>query len=324
MNKKRVLVLDGGGAKGVMQSILLKEVEERIGKPIYEIFDLIVGTSVGAILGGIYASGAMSADKCHKLFKDNITKIFKKRAFRLPKYSNKALTKIFENEIGKEFLLGHSKVPFICTAVNMVDGRTHYFKSWERRDSRIRLIDAVNRSSAAPLFFGSIKDEITQSVWLDGGIGNANNPVLEAVVEVLRQEWLANNNVHIFNVGTGYRDGELTYKEASRSRTLKQLAFFINPSYGGLARDQSVKSRVTQLEALSKIVDGLTYQRIDNVISEKIDKLDGVKFVDEYEKIGQAMIAEIDWSHLTEAPLIGLPDFALSTGFKSAMMREQS
>lgn len=169
---KRVLVLDGGGAEGVMQSVVLKEIEEKANKPIHEVFDLIVGTSVGAILGGIYASGKITAAKSHQLLMENLKKIFKKRIFRVPKYSKKPLTSLLDKELGDRFLMGQCVVPFICTAVNMVDGKTHFFKSWERRDSRIRLVDAIDRSSAAPYFFDSIKDNVSSSVWLDGGIGN--------------------------------------------------------------------------------------------------------------------------------------------------------
>lgn len=321
MNKKRVLVLDGGGAKGVMQSVILREIEERTGKQICEIFDLIVGTSVGAILGGIYASGKISADSCHTLMKEDLKAIFKKRFFKMPKYSRKPLTNTFNREIGEGFLMGHCKTPFVCTAVNMVDGRTHYFKSWERRDSRIKLIDAVNRSSAAPLYFGSIKDEISRAVWLDGGVGNANNPILEAVVEVMRQEWLESNHVHILNIGTGYHECEMSFKEASKSKTLKQLSFFMDPSNGGLARNQSVLSRATQVDAMSKEIDNLSYQRIDTLISEKLDTLDGVKFIHEYEQIGISMAADLDWKYLTDEPVKGIPNFALSSGFQNAMLR---
>lgn len=321
MNKKRVLVLDGGGAKGVMQSVILKEIEERTGKPIHQVFDLIVGTSVGAILGGIFASGKLSADKCHALIKDQLKVIFKKRLFRMPKYSRKPLTNIFDKEIGEGFLMGHCQTPFVCTAVNMVDGRTHYFKSWERRDSRIKLIDAVNRSSAAPFFFGAIKDEISRSVWLDGGVGNANNPILEAVVEVVRQEWLENNHVHILNIGTGYHEFDMSFKDAAKSKTLKQLSFMINPSSGGLARNQSVQSRAAQIDAMAQQIDNLSYQRLDTVISERLDALDGAKYVNEYEQIGISMAADIDWKNLTDEPIKGIPNFTMPAGFQSAMLR---
>lgn len=297
---KRVLVLDGGGAKGVIQSTIIKEIEAQIGKPCHEIFDLIVGTSVGAILGSILASGKVTGEECHAMVKDNLAKVFKKRLFRMPKYSRKALNEAFESAIGKGFRMGDCCTPFVCTAVNMVDGRTHYFKSWERQDSHLLLVDAVTRSYAAPFFFGAVKDEVNQSVWLDGGTGNANNPLLEAVIETIRQEWMNNEPVHILNIGTGYHNYAYPYAKASRSKTLRQLSFYMNPGDGGLARNQSILSRVAQVDALSKCLDNFTYQRLDKEISERLDTLDGVRFMTEYEEIGKSLLTDIDWDKLSD------------------------
>ena len=54
---KRILVLKGGGVRGVLQLDSLRMIEKHYGKQIFEIFDLIVGTSVGAITGGVLSLG---------------------------------------------------------------------------------------------------------------------------------------------------------------------------------------------------------------------------------------------------------------------------
>lgn len=54
---KIALVLGGGGAKGAAEVGVLKEIEE-VGVPI----DYIVGTSIGSIVGGLYAIGYRSDD----------------------------------------------------------------------------------------------------------------------------------------------------------------------------------------------------------------------------------------------------------------------
>ena len=45
----RVLTLDGGGVRGIVELAILEELEQRVGLevPIKELFDLIVGTSTG-------------------------------------------------------------------------------------------------------------------------------------------------------------------------------------------------------------------------------------------------------------------------------------
>ena len=46
----RILSIDGGGARGMIPATILKEIEERSGRPISSIFDRIAGTSTGSIL----------------------------------------------------------------------------------------------------------------------------------------------------------------------------------------------------------------------------------------------------------------------------------
>ena len=50
--KKVAVVLSGGGAKGVAHIPILKAIEE-IGIPV----DYVVGTSMGALVGGLYSIG---------------------------------------------------------------------------------------------------------------------------------------------------------------------------------------------------------------------------------------------------------------------------
>ena len=46
----RVLCLDGGGVKGLIQIEILMQIEQKMKRKITELFDWIVGTSTGGII----------------------------------------------------------------------------------------------------------------------------------------------------------------------------------------------------------------------------------------------------------------------------------
>jgi len=55
----RILTLDGGGMKGIMEIELLDQIEKATGRRIVELFDWIVGTSVGAIIAAALVYGKL-------------------------------------------------------------------------------------------------------------------------------------------------------------------------------------------------------------------------------------------------------------------------
>ena len=46
----RILCLDGGGIRGLIQMVVLREIERRTKQKIVDLFDWIVGTSTGGII----------------------------------------------------------------------------------------------------------------------------------------------------------------------------------------------------------------------------------------------------------------------------------
>ena len=47
---KCILSIDGGGIRGIIPALVLREIERRTEKKISEVFDLVAGTSTGGIL----------------------------------------------------------------------------------------------------------------------------------------------------------------------------------------------------------------------------------------------------------------------------------
>jgi predicted acylesterase/phospholipase RssA len=70
----RILSLDGGGAKGFYTLGVLKEIEAMIGVPLHQRFDLIFGTSTGAIIGALLALGHR-VDDVHDLYKTHVPRV---------------------------------------------------------------------------------------------------------------------------------------------------------------------------------------------------------------------------------------------------------
>ena len=60
MAGSRILTLDGGGMKGIMEIELLDQIEKATGRKIVELFDWIVGTSVGSFIAAALVYGKTS------------------------------------------------------------------------------------------------------------------------------------------------------------------------------------------------------------------------------------------------------------------------
>ncbi len=193
------LVLSGGGAKGFAHIGVLK-VLEKAGVKI----DYIGGTSMGAVIGGLYASG-YNASQIDSIFKktdfdalvnDDIPRtsknFYEKRndelyAISLPFNNFKigipiALSKGLYNYNLLNQLFQHVRyvkdfrklpIPFICIATDIETGKEVLLKNGY-------LPQAILASSAFPSLFSPV--EIDGKLLIDGGV--ANNYPVEIVREM--------------------------------------------------------------------------------------------------------------------------------------------
>lgn len=189
------LVLSGGGAKGLAHIGALKEIEKAGIK-----IDYIGGTSMGAIIGGLYAAG-YTANELDSIFRDVntdaliqdniprknktfyekyndevyvVTLPFQKFRVTVPKglskglYNYNLLSRLtykyrHENDFNK------LKIPFLCIATNVENGKEVVF-----REGSLPL--AITASGAFPSLFSPV--EIYGSYYIDGGVTN-NYPLEE-------------------------------------------------------------------------------------------------------------------------------------------------
>ena len=133
MSKKLGLALGGGGARGVVHIGFLKALEEEGIKPY-----CISGTSMGAVVGGCYASG-MPIDKIRDIVLSlktmDIVDIDAMPFTRLSLLRSKKLQKLFLKHVG-DVQFSDLKIPFTCTAVDLYSQKLYTWRFPPRRARR--------------------------------------------------------------------------------------------------------------------------------------------------------------------------------------------
>lgn len=230
----RILSIDGGGIRGIIpaKGLALLECElTKRNKPnrICDYFDLICGTSTGAILAIGLALG-ISAQKMLDLYLKHAKDIFPqqnifKQAFKIlckgkSLYDRDKLSGLIEqtyrDAVGNEVArLGHCKTRVCVPTYDVSTGKIHVFKTSHHeqfdRDYQIPAHHAALASAAAPIYYDSYDFEyelrgtgtkMTYFANVDGGI-MANNPTLIGYVEAVKTLGIAPEDLQILSLGTG-------------------------------------------------------------------------------------------------------------------------
>lgn len=189
---RRVLCIDGGGIKGVFPASFLTTVEESVGSPIADYFDLIVGTSTGGIIAlglglDLRASEILSfyQEKGPTIFNGK-GKIGCLRHLVRAKYDPEPLRKCLVGAFG--FLrLGDSRKRLVIPSFNVDTGEVHVWKTAHHprleRDYLHSVVEVALSTAAAPTYFPTFKAQ-SGTPLIDGGVW-ANNPVAIATVEAI-------------------------------------------------------------------------------------------------------------------------------------------
>jgi patatin-like phospholipase/acyl hydrolase len=220
MGKKKIaLSLDGGGARGLFSLNILLLLKKCLNVELCETFSLVVGASVGALVGALIAFKLLDEDfekileKVLQMGKDLFTGDKDMiKGLTKPIYSGKNKRNTLKKIFGDTLRLGDACLPFVvlCTHVN---GTPRMLKSWNYDDGNVLLLDALDASSAAPLYFPPV--QIQGEFLVDGGC-TINNPT--AVTAMLMRECYHQIRLHfkILSIGTHgvVKQKELTQTEA--------------------------------------------------------------------------------------------------------------
>jgi patatin-like phospholipase/acyl hydrolase len=209
-NPCRVLALDGGGAKGFYTLGALKEIEGLVGCRLCERFDLIYGTSTGAIIAALLGLGK-SVDDIEELYRTHVVAVM---SHWLPRNKTGALEALAAQVFG-ELKFDAFKTDMGIVGTRWSEERPIIFKT-NRRQAFLgkstfepgfgcTIGDAVVGSCSAYPFFK--KKFVTTSRGehievRDGGFV-ANNPTLYAIVDAAESMGFARKEVRVVSIGVG-------------------------------------------------------------------------------------------------------------------------
>ena len=213
---KKVLSLDGGGVRALAAVIFLKQLEKETGKSVFDIFDFFMGVSAGGLNALHFTVNKTSAEKLEDFWiNDNLAmsmqKSFWGQAIFLnskPKYNNESKTTLLKDYFENK-LIAHSDKPVSVLAYDVEKRKPRLISSYDH--SNISVISAINATSAAPLYYPTVK--IEDGSWLiDGGVV-ANNPSLIGYNEA--RNYFKTSNIKVFSIGTGLNSRGLDGKSSA-------------------------------------------------------------------------------------------------------------
>ena len=201
---KKILSLDGGGVRGLASVIFLKELEKATDKKVIDMFDFFIGVSAGGLNVLHLCINKMSGAELEDFWsQDNLsmsmTRSFWSQAIFLntkPKYNNDSKTELL-NSYFQNKLVSSSEKPVAVLAYDIEKRKPRLIASYDQ--SSISAVNAINASSAAPLYYPTVK--IDDGSWLiDGGVV-ANNPSLIGYNEA--RKYFNTNKIKVFSIGAG-------------------------------------------------------------------------------------------------------------------------
>jgi predicted acylesterase/phospholipase RssA len=266
---KRILALDGGGLRGILTLGILQQIEDvlraRHGNAgefrLCDYFDLIAGTSTGAIIAATLALGWSVTDIAAKYF-DLGEKVFKpsflRHGYWRARYDERRLIDELKKVYGETTLGGRALRTGLMVVIKRLDTSSpwpvsnnpngKYFKS--RPGGTIGngdylLWQAVRASTAAPDYFDPERMTVAElpghppieGDFVDGGVSPFNNPALQAFMYATLKgyhiEWpTGDDNILLVSVGTGSAVTQIHRSEIAAAQAFRALLSVLDDVQG--------------------------------------------------------------------------------------------
>jgi len=259
---KRILALDGGGTRGIVTLTFLEEIEKalrtKLKQPdlvLADYFDLIGGTSVGAMIATLLALGKDVAYVRTK-FESWAPRVFEPTAlgWLSPRYDARRLRGVVQSEVYDWPMRSDKLKTGLCIVSKRLDTGSvwavtnnpghPYFEGRPAQGNNpkrigngdFKLLDLIRASTAAPSYFSpthiSIFEGPDHGLFVDGGVSPHNNPALKMLMfagisgynlggaDLIAKEpprpWpLGADKLLIVSVGTGTYDFKVTESKSA-------------------------------------------------------------------------------------------------------------
>jgi patatin-like phospholipase/acyl hydrolase len=293
---RRILTIDGGGIRGVFPISFLAEIEDRLGRPIADYFDLIAGTSTGGVIA-IGLGLGLTAGELLQHYKEFGASIFPARRVtgnlrRLirAKYSLGPLRSVLTGAFGAR-RLGDSRKRLLIPALDLAAERVYVYKTAHHPkivgDDEIAAVEVALATVAAPTYFPI--HLAGDGAYVDGSFW-AGNPLAIAVVEAIGVLDWRRDDIRALSLGcTFVRLDVATEKRVS-----------LGASYwGARLADVFLTAQSSGAMAMANTLIGAeNIFRIDPDTTAQRFALDGVQHMPELEALGRAearrVLAKLD------------------------------
>lgn len=316
-----VLAIDGGGIRGVIPAEILIHVEKKLQSltrssiRLGDHFDLIVGTSTGAILTGIYTipnehnNAKYSSEDALGLYMKHGSDIFKKNVWRQiytigglfgAKYSDKNMLKFYKKYFDSH-MIGEATTNIMMTSVDIDKRDLFLFKSYNRTKSQFTFVDAIRSSSSAPSYFAPYKlHDINDNelCLIDGGMA-INNPSISSYIEA-QKLFPGIPEINLLSLGTGKAEKSYKHKKAKRWGKLAWLMPLIDVMLGSTSEAVEYQTELNYSDGYKgvylRINPELKYAKttMDDASCENLENLkrDGEAIAEEMSKEIEAFLEQ--------------------------------
>jgi NTE family protein len=234
------LVLSGGGARGIAHIGVIEELE----KQKFEIKS-IAGTSMGALVGGIYAVGKLSEFK-NWLYTLHKIDVFKLIDFTLSSQGLIKGDRVFKKmrEFIPDMNIEDLKIHYAATATDIINNKEVVFEKGS-------IYEAIRASVAIPTVITPVKKDNTLLV--DGGV---INPLPVNHVHRTRDDLLivvyVNANIPVFKPSVSKNE-----KNKQQSAYLDKIKRFYNQLH--IIHPKSQNEKLGYFDLINKSISLLTY-----------------------------------------------------------------